>query len=157
VTTSEYRLSHIRGMKRHIEVSSSRRKQRKAHFTAPSHLKRKIMSSHLSKDLKKKYNVRAVPVRKDDEVLVVRGPLKGNKGKVIQVYRARWCIYIEKLTKQKLNGQPINIPIDPSKVVITKLKIDKDRNDLLARKERTLSLKMKGGKYTGKDVGMGVD
>jgi len=115
------------------------------------------MSSHLSKDLKKKYNVRAVPVRKDDEVLVVRGPLKGNKGKVIQVYRARWCIYIEKLTKQKLNGQPINIPIDPSKVVITKLKIDKDRNDLLARKERTLSLKMKGGKYTGKDVGMGVD
>jgi len=144
-------------MKRHIEVSSSRRKQRKAHFTAPSHLKRKIMSSHLSKDLKKKYNVRAVPVRKDDEVLVVRGPLKGNKGKVIQVYRARWCIYIEKLTKQKLNGQPINIPIDPSKVVITKLKIDKDRNDLLARKERTLSLKMKGGKYTGKDVGMGVD
>jgi len=144
-------------MKRHQEVSSSRRKQRKAHFTAPSHLKRKIMSSHLSKDLKKKYNVRAVPVRKDDEVLVVRGPLKGNKGKVIQVYRARWCIYIEKLTKQKLNGQPINIPIDPSKVVITKLKIDKDRNDLLARKERTLSLKMKGGKYTGKDVGMGVD
>jgi large subunit ribosomal protein L26e len=54
-------------------------------------------------------------------------------------------------------GQPINIPIDPSKVVITKLKIDKDRNDLLARKERTLSLKTKGGKYTGKDVGMGVD
>lgn len=56
-----------------VEVSSSRRKQRKAHFDAPSHLRRKLMSSHLSKDLKKKYNVRAMPVRKDDEVLVVRG------------------------------------------------------------------------------------
>jgi ribosomal protein L24p/L26e, archaeal/eukaryotic len=56
-----------------IEVTSSRRKQRKAHFTAPSHIRRKIMSTHLSKDLRKKYNVRAVPIRKDDEVIVVRG------------------------------------------------------------------------------------
>ena len=115
------------------------------------------MSAHLSKDLKNKYHVRAVPIRKDDEVIVVRGPLKGNKGKVTQVYRTRWCIYIEKLTKQKLNGQPINIPIDPSKCIITKLKIDKDRNDLLTRKARTITDKVKGGKYTGKEVGMGVD
>ena len=115
------------------------------------------MSSHLSKELKNKHKVRAVPIRKDDEVIVVRGPLKGNKGKVTQVYRSRWCIYIEKLTKQKLNGAPINIPIDPSKCVITKLKIDKDRNDLLARKERTISDKNKAGKYTGKEAGMGVD
>ena len=32
------------------------------------------------------------------------GPLKGNKGKVIQVYRLRWAIYIEKLTRQKATG-----------------------------------------------------
>lgn len=56
-----------------IEVSSQRRKQRKAHFDAPSHLRRKLMSSHLSKELKKKYNVRAMPIRRDDEVIVVRG------------------------------------------------------------------------------------
>lgn len=98
----------------------------------------------------------------------LKGPLKGNKGKVTQVYRRRWCIYIEKLTKQKLNGNlfisssnthigaPVHIPIHPSKCIITKLKIDKDRNDLLARKERALSTKGKGEKYTKKDV-MGVD
>ncbi len=56
-----------------IEVTSSRRKQRKAHFAAPSSVKRVIMSSHLSRDLKTKYNVRSLPIRKDDEVLVVRG------------------------------------------------------------------------------------
>lgn len=56
-----------------IEVTSSRRKQRKAHFTAPSHIRRIIMSSHLSKELRNKYRVRAVPIRKDDEVTVVRG------------------------------------------------------------------------------------
>jgi len=144
-------------MKTHQEVTSSRRKQRKAHFTAPSHIRRIIMSSHLSKDLRTKYHVRSLPIRKDDEVIVVRGPLKGNKGKVTQVYRRRWCIYIEKLTKTKPTGAPIHIPIHPSKVVITKLKIDKDRNDLLARKERGLSTKQKGTKYTGKDVNLGVD
>ena len=54
-------------------VSSSRRKSRKAHFTASSTERRTIMSAPLSKDLVAKYNVRSMPVRKDDEVLVVRG------------------------------------------------------------------------------------
>jgi large subunit ribosomal protein L26e len=54
-------------------------------------------------------------------------------------------------------GAPVQIPIHPSKCVITKLKIDRDRNELLQRKERTLESKNKGGKYTGKDVTTGVD
>lgn len=50
--------------------TSSRRKMRKAHFTAPSHERRRIMSAPLSKDLRQKYNVRSMPIRKDDEVQV---------------------------------------------------------------------------------------
>jgi large subunit ribosomal protein L26e len=50
--------------------SSSRRKNRKRHFNAPSHVRRKLMSAPLSKELKQKYNVRAIPIRKDDEVQV---------------------------------------------------------------------------------------
>ena len=42
-----------------IDVSSSRRKSRKAHFAAPSSIRRKIMSSPLSKDLRSKHNVRS--------------------------------------------------------------------------------------------------
>ena len=38
-------------------VSSSRRTCRKAHFSAPSHIRRLMMSSPLSKALKDKYNV----------------------------------------------------------------------------------------------------
>jgi hypothetical protein len=41
-----------------IAVSSSRRKQRKAHFSADSSSKRKRMSAPLSEELQKKYNVR---------------------------------------------------------------------------------------------------
>lgn len=51
-------------------VTASRRKNRKRHFTAPSHIRRKLMSSPLSKELRQKYNVRAMPIRKDDEVQV---------------------------------------------------------------------------------------
>jgi len=51
----------------------------------------------------------------------------------------------------------VNIPIHPSNCIITKYKADKDRNALVDRKSRARSDKVKGGKYTGKDVGLEVD
>ena len=47
-------------MKLNKNVTSSRRKQRKRQFTAPSHIRRKLMSAPLSKDLRAKYGVRYV-------------------------------------------------------------------------------------------------
>merc|ERR1711915_810450 len=92
-------------MKLNPFVSSSRRKNRRRHFQAPSHIRRKIMSAPLSKDLKTKYNVRSMPVRKDDEVIVTRGYYKGQQtGKVTQVYRKKYVIYIERIQREKANG-----------------------------------------------------
>merc|ERR1711964_451822 len=51
-------------MKKNSAVTSSRRKCRKAHFTAPSNVRRKLMSAPLSTELKSKYNCRSIPVRK---------------------------------------------------------------------------------------------
>ena len=49
------------------------------------------MSAPLSKELRTKYGVRSMPVRKDDEVQVVRGHYKGQQvGKVVQCYRAKF-------------------------------------------------------------------
>merc|ERR1712183_846987 len=123
-------------MKVKATVSSSRRKSRKAHFTAPSHVRRIIMSAPLSKDLRAKYQVRAVPIRRDDEVMIVRGHYHDREGKVTQVYRKKWRIHIERVTRDKANGQTVQIGIHPSKVVITKIKLDKDRKALLDRKNR---------------------
>jgi large subunit ribosomal protein L26e len=120
-------------MKTHAEVTSSRRKARKAHFSAPSHIRHRIMSATLSKDLRKKHGIRSLPIRKDDEVVVTRGTSKGQKGKVIQVHRAKFTIHIEKLTKNKANGAPYQIPIHPSKVSIIKLKEGKDRMAHIAK------------------------
>ncbi len=101
------------------------------------------MSSHLSKDLKNKYDVRAIPVRKGDLVKILRGDFKGREGKVETVYRRRRCIYIEKIVKEKTNGQQAKIPIHPSNVTITTLKLDKDRKAILEKKKRTAASKDK--------------
>ncbi|KAH8972959.1 hypothetical protein BDL97_01G019400 [Sphagnum fallax] len=139
-------------MKFSSRVSSSRRKSRKAHFSAPSSVRRILMSAALSSDLKNKYNVRSVPVRKDDEVQVVRGTYKGREGKVVQVYRRKWVIHIERITREKVNGSTVNVGIDPSKVVITKFKLDKDRKALLDRKGKGRAAEKGKGKFTNEDV-----
>lgn len=42
-------------------------------------------------------------------------------------------IHVERVTRDKATGQSVPIGIHPSNVVITKLKLDKDREDILAR------------------------
>ena len=91
-------------MKTHQIVSSQRRKSRKAHFSAPSSIRRKIMSSHLNKELRTKYDVRAVPVRKGDTVKIMRGHFKGREGNIQAGYRKRWALHIEKIVRDKTNG-----------------------------------------------------
>eukprot|EP01085_Mycamoeba_gemmipara_P001256 Mycagemm_TRINITY_DN10327_c2_g8::TRINITY_DN10327_c2_g8_i1::g.1256::m.1256 type:complete len:145 gc:universal TRINITY_DN10327_c2_g8_i1:451-17(-) len=131
-------------MKYSKDVSSSRRKSRKAHFGAPSSTRRTLMSSAVSKDLRKKHNIRSLPIRKADEVQVVRGSNKDAEGKVIRVYRKKFIVHIERLTKDKANGNPIQIPVHASNLVITKLHLDKDRKNLIERKQRKVDDKNKG-------------
>ncbi|KZZ87243.1 Ribosomal protein L26/L24P, eukaryotic/archaeal [Ascosphaera apis ARSEF 7405] len=114
-------------------LHSSRRKSRKEHFTAPSSQRRIIMSAPLSKELREKYNVRSLPIRKDDEVTIVRGSNKGREGKVTSVYRLKYVVHIERVAREKSNGQSVPLGIHPSKVVINKLKLDKDREAILER------------------------
>merc|ERR1711994_265390 len=138
-------------MKLNKNVTSSRRKQRKRQFTAPSHIRRKLMSAPLSKDLRQKYGVRSTPIRKDDEVQVLRGHYKGQQvGKVVQCYRKKFVVYIERIQREKANGATVYVGIHPSKVSIVKLKMDKDRKKILDRraKGRAAATGKDKGKYT---------
>ncbi|ELK17381.1 60S ribosomal protein L26-like 1 [Pteropus alecto] len=146
--SSEYFRRQTVAMKFNPFVTSDRSKNRKRHFNAPSHVRRKIMSSPLSKELRQKYNVRSMPIRKDDEVQVVRGHYKGQQiGKVVQVYRKKYVIYIERVQREKANGTTVHVGIHPSKVVITRLKLDKDRKKILERKAKSRQVGKEKGKY----------
>lgn len=120
-------------MKRSTKVSSSRRTQRRNLYQAPSSIRRKILSCRLNKELRNKHKVRSLPIRKNDVVKILKGKSKNKTGKVTTVYRRKWVIYIDKITKDKQNGQPINIPIKPNNCVIETLHLDKDRKDLIDR------------------------
>lgn len=164
ITTTTATNSEINKMP--AALHASRRKSRKAHFSAPSSVRREIMSAPLSKELREKYNVRnshlpaaippeadpflpqvrSIPVRKDDEVMVVRGTNKDKEGKVTSVYRLKYVIHIERVSREKANGQSVPLGIHPSNVVITKLKLDKDREAILERSRigREQAAKAKG-------------
>jgi large subunit ribosomal protein L26e len=73
------------------------------------------------------FQIRSLPIRRDDEVLIVRGSSKGREGKVVQVYRKKFVVHVERVTREKTNGTTVQLPVHPSNIVITKIKTDKDR------------------------------
>jgi len=105
------------------------------------------MSAPLSKELRGKYHVRSIPLRKEDEVQVTRGHYKGQQGKIVNCYRKKWVIHIERLQREKANGATVPVGFDPSKVEVVKLKIDKDRKAILERKNTESKSEKGKGKY----------
>jgi large subunit ribosomal protein L26e len=128
-------------MKYSATVTSSRRKNRKAHFGAHSEARRTLMSASLSKELQAKHGVRSMPIRRDDEVTIVRGSHKTREGKVISCFRKKMIIHVERVSREKAGGAQVPVGIQPSNVVITKLKIDKDRKLKLEAKAKGKALK----------------
>ena len=140
--------------KQNSAVTSQSRRSRKAHFQAPSHLRRKIMSAALSKELRAKYNVRSMPISADDEVKIVRGKFKGEQtGKVISVYRKKYVVHVERIQREKASGQSVHIGLNTSNLVITKFgKLNKDRKDLLEAKRATRESSVAKGKIQEEDI-----
>lgn len=116
-THEQKRLSKM--VKLNTRVTSSRRKVRKAHFNAPSHIRRKIMSCRLSRELRQKYNVKTMPVRKDDEVQVISGHHKSQQvGKVVRSFRKKYVLHIERVQREKSNGAMVFVGVHPSNVCV---------------------------------------
>lgn len=67
---------------------------------------------------------------------VVRGNFKGKEGKIVQVYRKKYVVHVERCTRDKANGQTIHVGIDASNCILTKIKMDKSRKAILDRKNR---------------------
>ena len=88
-------------------------KNRKIRYNAPNHLKRKYFSAPLSPSLKTQYGAKKMSVRLDDTVMVTKGDRKLSEGKVIRVDSKKCKLYIEGLTRTKLDGSTVPIPIRP--------------------------------------------
>ena len=100
------------------------RKQRKFRYNAPLHAKHKFLSAHLSKDLRKKYGKRNLPLRKGDDVLVMRGSFQGKKAKVASVRLNDARVSLEGIQRSKRDGTKVNVYLQPSILQIISLSLD---------------------------------
>jgi large subunit ribosomal protein L24 len=110
-------------------------KQRKLLYNAPAHLRHKLMAAPLSSELIASKGAKALPVRKGDTVRIMRGDHKGFEGKISRVDLKSYRIYVEGLTREKVDGTAVFVSVHPSKVMIKNLSLDdKWRKAILERK-----------------------
>ncbi len=117
-------------------ASRQRRKQHKYRLQAPLHTKHKFLSAHLSKELRKKYGKRSLPLRKGDEVLVMRGSFTKKRAKVVSVNLTAGIVALEGIQRTKRDGTKVQVPFNPRALQISTLFLeDKERLAIFTRKQ----------------------
>ena len=120
--------------------SKQPRKQTKYLANAPLHMRKKFVSVNLSKELRKKYSKRNIPLRKEDRVKIMRGRFKKKIGKVLEIKLKTGKIYIEGMQVKKQEGSKVNVPLRASNLQIIELNLDdKKRIKKLGIKESKLT------------------
>ena len=129
---------------KHWKASKQPRKQRKYRANAPLHVRHKMISANLNKDLRKKYGKRSFPLRKADNVKIMRGEFKNKTGKIVSVDLKRLRISIEGIQKSKKDGTKVNVWFNPSNLQIKELNLDdKKRIASLERGVKKVEVKEK--------------
>jgi len=112
-------------------------KQRKYRYNAPLHIKQSFMSVHLSPELRKKYTMRSINLRKGDKVKVLRGQYSKKEGKVSRISLIYGKVFVEGVETIKRDGSKSQYALQPSNLMITELIIDdKRRKNKLGKEEK---------------------
>lgn len=105
-------------------------------YQATAVVKSRQLSSHLSKELQKKYSKRSIRIIEGDTVRVLRGEFRGVTGKITSVSTPKNGVSIEGVKKEKLKGGNLDVFIHPSNLIITELNTeDKWRQNKLEGKK----------------------
>merc|ERR1711907_494454 len=108
--------------------------RRKRHFQSGTKERRWIMSARLSKELRKQYGVKTMPVCRGDDIIMMRGTNVDKEAKVTEVYRKKFIIKTDNITTKNAQGQDVPVPIQPSNVMITNLNMTDSRKKALERR-----------------------
>ena len=113
------------------------RKQRKYLAKAQQHTRQKMLSAHLSKDLRKKYGRRSFQIKSGDTVRIMEGEYYGKTGKINKINFSKLKVAVEGIQIAKKDGSKVNVYISPSKLMITELNIeDKKRLKSISKTEK---------------------
>jgi large subunit ribosomal protein L24 len=112
-------------------ASRQPRKQRKFRHNAPLHIRHKLVSANLNKELRKKYGRRSFSLRKGDSVKIMVGEFKKKTGKINEIDLKNLRVSIESIQKSKRDGTKRNIFFDASNLQIQELNLE-DKNRIKA-------------------------
>jgi len=109
--------------------------QRKAFYNAPLHLRHKLASAHLSRELRDKLGIRSLPVVVGDRVMIMKGDHKGKTGKVAEVDLKGLWVKVEGITRKKADGTEVLVKFRPWNLLILDLNLkDKWRRRIIERR-----------------------
>jgi len=121
-----------------MKLTAKPSKQRRIIYQAPDHIRRKLFAAPLSAELQASHGIKSLPIRNGDTVRIMRGDHKGFEGKISRIDQTHFRVYVEGLTREKVDGTAIFVPVHPSKVTIKALVLDdKWRKNILERKKQT--------------------
>ncbi|MEM4235622.1 MAG: 50S ribosomal protein L24, partial [Candidatus Anstonellaceae archaeon] len=92
------------------------RKQRKAFFNAPLHIRKKFLKVRLAKELAQKIGKRSLTIKKGDKVKIIKGKFKGKTGSVIEVDYKKLRLFVEGITIKNSRGVEKLFPLRPAAV-----------------------------------------
>ncbi len=96
----------------------------------------RIFNVKLMSDLVEKHGVKRLPLRKEDHVMVTKGEFADIEGKVTKIDRKKVQVFIDGAKIEKKGGGEFDLPVHPSKLIITKLLDDKYREKIIERRKR---------------------
>lgn len=114
-------------------TSKKPKKQRKERYSTQWQRRHKLLTARVAPELVDKHGIKRIPVVKGDTVYVTRGAFRDSEGDIESVDMKNLRIFIENIQVEKADGTAVSLPIRPSNVMITKLKIDKMRQDVIDR------------------------
>ncbi len=101
----------------------SPRRQRKALYTADAFERRRRMTVPLSRELRRRFHARALPIRKGDTVRVLSGSFAGREERVARLDRRAYALILDNITLKTGEEKLKALPIRPSHLVITRLNL----------------------------------
>ncbi|MCK4634396.1 MAG: 50S ribosomal protein L24 [Candidatus Aenigmarchaeota archaeon] len=123
-------------------MSIQPRKQRKRLYEAPLHKRQKMMTVNLSKNLRKKFKKRNIPLRKGDKVEILRGEFKGMKSLINKVNLKKLMVTLEDVKRSKTDGTEIRVSIHPTNLrLIEPDMTDRKRQKIVKRVEGEFEVK----------------
>jgi large subunit ribosomal protein L24 len=123
----------------------SPRRQRRAVYEADTFERRRRMTVPLSRELRRRFHLRSVPLRKGDTVRVMRGSYVGREERVAKLNRRDYTVTLDNVTLKSGEEKLKPLPVRTNHLLIVRLNLaDSWRRESLQVREEEVTPEERG-------------